>query len=506
MDALKYLDKIKAWYSNLNDRQLIYAKTFLCAALGNVVATMVITIMHPAAGEIVQNTLITIGVVINVGLVSMSVVVFVAVAAKSAGQLVILETSGIKLLTVGAWKEPDISPDVLIAYRSGETEDEFMSRLQEAANNCGSGKWVLVIPFRYPKGMIYEKPTRYREFPRENPPFQGDDWTDGQRVCPSSTYFNHESLGDYRGYVDRFVFYFREWSFRQKIDIEENPGRKLEMLQQGIRSSLNVLFFVLFSLPVFAQNAAAVSQALGTRIREIPSSGTEVVYEFTKREITRIADGRKNYVELLKSAPMYSDSRGGDFVALYAGNRVVAKADQTGAVSYRDPVRPRGAAVPVMDKPTYFSLPDSNEMAEQVNRARETIGFYESEFWASIKPGWEFVMIVFWALFPVLGIGFVVLWFWAGLSASEEMPKIHWHSSRALVLLVGFIWTIAIVNSTLTVIWWELPTWQFIVCLFIIGGLGLWSATKIVPNIRAKPGGRTAFFDKQNGNPQLGQG
>lgn len=172
MDALKYLDKIKAWYSNLNDRQLIYAKTFLCAALGNVVATMVITIMHPAAGEIVQNTLITIGVVINVGLVSMSVVVFVAVAAKSAGQLVILETSGIKLLTVGAWKEPDISPDVLIAYRSGETEDEFMSRLQEAANNCGSGKWVLVIPFRYPKGMIYEKPTRYREFPEKTHHFK----------------------------------------------------------------------------------------------------------------------------------------------------------------------------------------------------------------------------------------------------------------------------------------------------------------------------------------------
>lgn len=278
------------------------------------------------------------------------------------------------------------------------------------------------------------------------------------------------------------------------------------MLQQGIRSSLNVLFFVLFSLPVFAQNAAAVSQALGTRIREIPSSGTEVVYEFTKREITRIADGRKNYVELLKSAPMYSDSRGGDFVALYAGNRVVAKADQTGAVSYRDPVRPRGAAVPATDQPVSFSLPDSLEMVNKIERAKERITFYKTEFWRAIKPGWELVMFLFWAILPVLGILFVVFWFWARFSASEEMPTIHWHSSRALVFIVGFAWTIGIINSTLTVIWWELSTFWFICCLAIIAGFAAWSATKIVPNIKAKPGGRTAYLDKQNGNPLLGEG
>ncbi len=496
------------WLSRNRDRWPRWAACILAAAAVLILAAFGTTLLHPAAGEIVQNTLITIGVVINVGLVAMAVLLFVAVAAKSAGQVVILETSGVRLLTAGVSREPDLSPDVLIALRPGETDEQFMRRLEQAASECGSGRWVVVIPFRHPAGMIYETPTRYREFLRDNPPFQSDTWTDDQKVCPPATYFRDELVSDYRAYLERFAFYFREWAARVKVTGEEQPGRKLEILKDGIRSSLNTMFFALLTLPCFAQNAAAVSQALGTRIREIPEAGTEVLYEFERRDMMRVADGKKNYVELLKSAPMYSDSRGGKFVALHAGGRVIARADGVGQVAAPyDPVRPRGAAVPATDQPVSFSLPDSNEVARRVDDFRRDVSFYKSAFWKASKPYWEIVMLVFWALFPILLLAGVVLRFWASLAAAEEMPDIHWHSSRALVFIVGSVWTVGIMNAVLTVIWSE-PT-PFWLCFWgaVILIVAWKTATWIVPNMRARPGGRTAFFSNvNNSRPALPNG
>jgi hypothetical protein len=112
-------------------------------------------------------------------------------------------------------------------------------------------------------------------------------------------------------------------------------------------------------------------------------------------------------------------------------------------------------------------------------------------------------MYIFWGLLPILGILGVVLWFWAKLSASEEMPDIHWRSSRALVLLVGLTWTVLIINFTMTLISWEPGPVGLALGVGVIAWAAFRSASILVPNIQAKPGGRTAFMPGNYNNRQL---
>lgn len=490
------MEKITALLENEKYRTIALATALAYSGLA--LLTILLTVLHPAAGEIAQGFLIRAGMLINLVLVAFAAILIVAFLSWNFKKGIRIEYSagGVALLAARSTAALDISPDVLVYLRPGETQAEFTERAERAIADAGNMRWVVVIPFASATAAIYETPTRALTFERSRPPFQSDEWSDEQKVCAPGTYFQGETESAYSDYIQRFAFYFREWALRVKVLSEkDNPARAFV---QAMRASANVALFLLFSAGLFAQKTQGLSAALGAGIREIPAAGSAVVYVYERSEISRIADGKSNYVDLLKSTPMFRDGGGGNFVALYNGNRIVCRASQTEAVANRAEImRP-----PATDQPA-FSMPDSISLSESLDRAKERVSFYKSEFWRNIRPTWGFVMFAFWAVFPILAVFGLVLWFWARLSASEEMPAIHWHSSRGLVLLVGSTWTIGIINSMLTVVWWELPTVPFLACIAGIGFIAWKTAAWVVPNIHAKPGGRTAFYNNRNNPPLL---
>lgn len=497
------------WITKNRERLPVYILGTFAFAAALILSGLGLASLSPYAGEIWTNLLIRLGIVMNITLMILTCITVVSLAVWNFGKGIRVEgvQSG-KLLSAGNWQEPDISPDVLVVMRANETTEQFAERVEASRMEAEPTKWVFVIPFRYPVAMIYQTPTRAIEFVRDVPPFQGEDWTEEQKVCPVGTYFGGETIQDYRRYVDISAFYFREWAARVKQTKIDGP-QKLEVFLNGIRHSLNVLLLSLFALPLFAQNAAAVSDALGTRIREVPEQGAKVAYIFETKELYRTGNGRSDYIELLKNVPGYNDRRGGAFIAVTKNGNLVARASQTQAVAdtrtaskddLEQMIRPNRENA---GEGRTWTIPDSLTMAENINRAKDGFSFYRSQFWESLRPIWGLVMFIFWGLIPLLGLSAVVLWFWAMLAASEEMPSIHWHSSRGLTLIVGSVWTILIVNSALSLIYWEWSGFPLLIGFGLIAVFAWKTASWIIPNIHAKPGGRTAFTGMSNNNPRL---
>ena len=469
----------------ISERQKTVLLAIGAAACGQVIVSLLLTILHPAAGEIVQNILIQIGVFITLSLFAALAVLFASVLAWNFKKGIRIEystTTG--LLSSGAFTEPDISPDRLIMLRPGETDAEYEERVRAEISNACPHRWVVIVPYQYPSGMVYRNPDECMDFARDQPPFQASEIQPGQFI------FSQESYSDYVSFLNWFAYYFRDYAKSVKLQlVPENE--KSQTFLTSLRAAFLSALFVMLASGLFAQKSA---QLRATDIaNKIPEAGQNISYVFEKSDIYRTADGRKTYIDLLTSVPSFRDDGGGKLVAVMSGNRSVYKAEQTGDVAAvnRNEIM-RGNAETV-EGPVNYSLPDSLTTAEMIERGRRQVSFYKTEFWKQVRPVWAFVMYCFWALFPILGIAIVVLRFWAQLSASEEMPVIHWHSSRSLVILVGCTFTVGIINTVLTVVYWELPPVPFILCLSIIG-FGAWKAAAfIVPNIQAKPGGRTAF-------------
>lgn len=472
-----------------------------CAGLSIGIAAITLIMAHPAQGEIIQNLIIRAGAGIMIfGLVFFGA--FLIIQFFRSAQTVAREEFSrhpkVSLLQAG-WIPGDISPDNLILCLPGADKNEFRDRVSAAKENATPGSWVLVLEYQNPAGAIYTQPGKPTiVFTREDPPFQGPDWPENSRIVPANTWFTDETPAEFRRYVENFIVFFREWSPRKKLAIA--PDRAERTVWEY--TSVLIFAFVLFSGGISAQKSVQVEDALGTKIRQIPHAGVQVTYEFERTEIQRTADGKKDYVRLLTNAPMYRDAGGGKFVALHADEKIIVRADAVEEVSGRE-MRPRSQGSVKTDAPVDYSMPDSLELVETLDRAKRSVSFYKSEFWRTIRPIWQFVMFAFWALFPVLAVAGLILWFWARLSASEEIPGIHWYSSRALVILVGIVWTIGVINAMMTVVYLEPPTFFFLLCTAGIGIAAWKTAAWIVPNLNARPGGRTAFYRGGQDRPML---
>lgn len=476
-----------------------YVFSAVAIAAGLTLSAAVLASSHPAAGEIVQNTIISAGAFINLTLVALTLICVVAFAMWNFGRGISFEMPSAKnaLLSAG-WSEPDISPDILVVSRPGESKEDYCARVEAAIKNITPTTWVVIIEYQNPVAGLYTNGTgKDYFFSRDDAPFQADGF---DAVAQKGTLFTYESPADFVKYINEFSRIFREWSAIKKV--ANDPGRAGRTVLEIVAPCL-LPIFLFFAPGLFAQKAAQVSDALGTRIREIPEQGIRVEYEFEQATLFRDADGRKDYVSLLKAVPMYRDGGGGKLIAVYSGDRVVCRAPRVERTAEREQMRPYRATTAVTDEPVRYSMPDSLELAYSLDQARERVSFYESEFWRAIRPAWAFVMFCFWALFPFICVVGLVLWFWARLSASEEMPQLHWHSSRGLVILVGSAWTVLIINAMLTVVYWELPTVPFLMAVAAIGLFAWKTAAWIVPNLNAKPGGRTAYMSNRN-TPLLG--
>lgn len=457
---------------------------------------IVVSMYAPYTGEVLHGMLIQIGTVINIALAILTAVVVVALFLWNFGKgvsvrfvAIAAEDTG-RLLGSGRWAAPDISPDRLVCLLPGESLSEFAARADQAIDEASAARWTVVIPFRQPVGLIYSGGGDHKDFTRDSPPFLGE----GQAVPPEYK-FTQEGEREYQQYLAWFAEQFMEWAAGVKVTQDTNPGA---IFRKVLKASVAV-FVVLFATPAFAQSSseqvANVLKAAG-RANEVPAKDAEIEYAFERKTYQRWGDGRRTYVQLLTSIPNYRDNAAGRFRALIVDGEQIAK--QT-----RQQVRQAStstSAIPVEDT----DMPmDSVGLADRLQDARDQFDFYKSQFWQSVRPTWETVMYIFWGLLPILGIIGAVLWFWAKLSASEEIPDIHWRSSRALVILIGLTWTVLIVNCAMTLISWEPGPVLFGAGTIVIAVFAFWSASHLIPNIEAKQGGRTAFMPTNYTTKQL---
>jgi hypothetical protein len=163
--------------------------------------------------------------------------------------------------------------------------------------------------------------------------------------------------------------------------------------------------------------------------------------------------------------------------------------------------RPVVSALPVEDEG--FAMPDSVGLAERLQESRDKFDFYKSQFWLGVRPTWETIMYIFMGVLPLLIIPLFVLKFWTRLFAAEELPEYHYKASKALTILIGSIVTMFVINAMMLMIFAEWNFWGVTFCSFFVYWLASFAASWFVPNLKSKPGGRTAFMPGNYNNRQL---
>lgn len=484
------------WVSAKRDRLPVYIFGVFGLAAALVISGVALAAASPYAGEIFSNFLIRIGLLINITLAVATACVVAAAFLYNFGAGVNTEffsASTQRLLGSSAsdWAEPDISPDILICSRAGESGAEFEARFRLAQSEASDMRFVVMIPFRVPDGVIYAGGSR-KVFPRENPPFQTDEWTDEQVIVPRNARFVGETIEEYRRYIDGFVFHFREYSARLKLRKQSDPNERWDAFAKMSWGAAVVLLLSISSLS--AQSAAAVEQALGTGIRNIPEMGADISYQFEKKTLGRVGNGRSNYVDLLRNIPAYRDCCHGSLIAVYKDGDLVAKGVAAGEVASSAPtdkMRPRGTSAIEPDRVPGFSLadiPDSNSMvsmAEQAKRQIDQIGAIAGQ---SIRPWWEVVMHALWTAFPFLLIAGAICWLFAGVCAREGIYDLHKYARRALAIIALSVSAILLVNFLLMAVAMGLGPFGLSVVAAVETYIAYRLVTWLVPDFRPARG------------------
>lgn len=478
----------------------------LIATSAAVLSGMVLSVTHPAAGEIWGNILIHCfgwGAATFAALFVVLVFPFIVRPA-----LLDKEEEEIQK-ALPASVAPALSGDVVVCRQEGETEADFVSRAEYESARAAAAVWVAVIPFRYPEAIVYKGGEKYVAFPRECPPFDIPE----EKLPPENMDWTTEDGDEYRNYCTWFDYHFRRWSSGAKIEADKENGSSVFL--QNIRAralATSVLLLIVFSL--FGQSKTRqVDEALGTRIREIPRPGEDVVFVFQEgskeKYYNRTGDGRREYTELLKNTGglfPYNDN-GGQLLYIKKGSEIVARASQVERVNTQpglgyatesatgDPVRPRGIPtadqvrdIPRTDSPVNFSIPDSATSAAMADRVGEQIQSAGRSVGKLAMPWWRVAMNTVWMVAPLLGLIATLLWVWAGVSASEGMIRLHKVSRRGLVYVLLGLASVLAINAVLELMVsgaGVLLIW--LVCI-VLGLIAYFTITRIVPNFNPAPG------------------
>lgn len=481
-------------------------------------AAAYISAIHPAAGEILQNTLI--------GVLMSSVVVtsfFLGVAIARGFYLSTVDL----IREMRAEPEPvqeapallpeySIGDDILLAHREGETLDEWNARFEAAEKQANKNKWVVVVKFRSPVFSlltgatveVYDRDEAVFKMPETFPDFSG-------KVCESRL-FTEETPEDYAEYLARFCRIFREWSPRQKA--VRAASRSAGALLDAVKNSVNILLFLLVAFPAFSQSKTRqVDEALGTRIREIPAAGQSVSFMFDlngrTKTYNRVGDGKSSYTELLQKSPglVRFDDEGGTLVAVMSGETIIARTDfvQNVNTAPREPqpmyatqaeqMRPQSAIDPntLRDNGGGFVLPDSVTIQREVDNGKHSIDEFKAGSWSLIKPIWGFAMYIFYSASLMLACFIGLFRYVAKTAANESLINTYgrvivgrWIVSAQQNAAAGTLfltWIVAIfllIDFFLALVWLNLPMWTIVLIWFPT----LWLAGKItnwiVPNIR----------------------
>jgi len=497
---------------NLN--RILFAA--IAAGMALVLSALALSMFSPASAELAASAIRQAGVLCAlVVLAGYTVLVGVDLIGGAREVLKPSEESPAKALPARVPVQVAIPPDIMLIQQERETGEAFADRIDRARMAANPSVWVVVIPFRSPVVTVLKSKAEHF-FSRGNEPFE---ISEGEAV-PADVIQNvkSETYAEYVRYVRWFARPHLWPKYSDTAKIEARPA--LETLTGQMRAASVTLMLILSAVVSgFGQSKARqVDEALGTRIREIPKPGEQVEFVFREngREKTYMGhgDGRKEYTEILQSSgtglARYSDA-GGTLLYVRKSGEVVAKGVAVGDVAtgvkspYQfqpsttgDPVRPR--QMPGMEpaQPEYqFRAPDSLEIAERLERAKENITGWKEEGWRVVSPVWDFAMWLFSSIMVLLVCAIILFRYVAQTAANESLVTTYgrvimgrWivsaqqNSAAATLVCTWVIFVTALLNAFLWMVKAGLPMWLLIPVAFVLE----WIASKvtgwIVPNIR----------------------
>jgi len=287
----------------------------------------------------------------------------------------------------------------------------------------------------------------------------------------------------------------------------------------------HIFFLFIFPFAAFAQpKSVAVAEYLGAKVAQQPTG--QVIYTFERgAPLKRNGYGERSYTALLRAVPAYSDATLGKCVSITVRGkeqgpaRYTAKRERPAQVEQAslienaeqtDPVRPRKYTGSVQEMPESdgfggagISIPDSLEMVERMEGAKDQIEQWKQEAKATGQPVASFLMYLFWNAFwaillPLGGI----FWFLAKYLAAESFATVfgrkiligRWmvdaHQTCAVLLLID----VAVCAITLLIafyfrlVTWNIPIWIAVPIWLFVAWLTYWAAQKFTPNIESGEG------------------
>lgn len=501
---------------NLN-RILFWA---IVAGMALVLSALALSMFSPASAELAASVIRQAGALCAlVALSGFGVHVLVNMGAGARDLSAVADEQPAKALPACVPVQVAISPDIMLVQQEGETGEAYADRIDKAEDSATNSVWVVVTKFRSPIVVAVMGKTKTKFFERGNEPFE---IAEGEAV-PADVLrsVKSETYAEYVRYVRWFARPNHWPKYSDTAKIEARPA--LETLTGQMRAASVCLVLLLpASVSAFGQSKTRqVDEALGTRIREIPSAGVRVEFEFREGNKTRTylatGNGQRDYVELLqhcgRGLARYNDE-GGTLVVVRKNGEVVARgaAQGSAATSARpvepyqfqpsetgDPVRPRSLypnQSPAVEQES-FNIPDSMQIAERLEQAKEEITGWKAEMWRSFTPVWEFLMWLFSSVLVLLICAICVLRYIAKTAANESLVSVYGHviagrwivsiqqNSAAMTLI--FVWSIAVVLLINLFLWmtyagWSI--WAMIPAAALVGWFAERVTDWIVPDLR----------------------
>ena len=496
-------------------RMTLVAYWSLPIGLGICLAALALSVFSPDSAELAQSVIMQAGVLGSMfGLFGLFAVAAAAVHQswlhtwRTAPASDNIPDAGKKALPVAVHS---IAPDVLVWRKQDESAADFADRIARSKQVANDAVWIVVCPYRSQVVTVVQDGGKTLQFSRGNEPFR-EDLKEAEHL-PDGYDCTAETQGEYHRYLGWFCAHWRKYSEVAKVAERAGIGTVINLARVSA-----VFLLMLFSVGISAQSKARqVDEALGTRIREIPKPGEQVEFVFREngREKTYIGtgDGRKEYTEILQSSgrglARYSDA-GGTLIRVIKNGEVVAPISAgsvaTGVKSpYQfqpsttgDPVRPRPMPGSEPSQPSYkFNAPDSLEIAESLERAKEEISGWKAEAWRMASPVWDFAMWLFSSLLVLLVSAIIVFRYVAQSAANESLVTIYgrvvvgrWivavqqNSAAATLFCTWIIIVVLLINSFLWMVKAGLPLWLLVPVSFVIGWIAERVTDWIVPNIR----------------------
>lgn len=471
------------------------------SALALVIASFILTAMHPAAGEIMRDILIKVGLLINLTLAVFAAVVLLAFVAWGFGKGITIKLTPVdapaRLLP--AVVEP-IDKDEFIILWPGGDKDDWLQKCEQAKEERAketTWKWLVFLAYRSTHVTICAN--EVLTYQRDEAIFARPEWPNFSGcIAEPRTAFTTETPEQFADFVKRFMPIFREWSPR--IKAEQTPGKVGVPMLEILKHSANIAaLFLLFSVSVFAQSKTRqVDEILGTRIREIPAAGTDVSFIFEgDKTYNRIGDGKSDYTALLQKSPGIGkfNDEGGVLIAVTKDGEVIAKAARAERVNATpstkaEQMRPvpvdDAPPVAVMDKPA-FAVPDSLAVADMMEEGKEGFDYLKSEAWKMVKPVWGFVAYVALSVFPLLFCFAGLFKYFAGTASKEGfyglsvvgrwIRGVHEAASGGTLIICWIITAAFLVNEFLWFVYLGWNLWA----MFVLWLPSIWFA-KVMTN------------------------